>query len=111
MACSVVPYPALRGQYLGISIDVPIAGVFVLFVSQVPLRLACCGDRYMAQPDFKIDCAEFAEISDAPKALMQYLLALHKFVLAARPIEEKRKTVHKLRAFMKARQCAWFPGH
>ncbi len=61
--------------------------------------------RYMAQPDFKHDCADYAEISDAPKALMDYLLAVHKFMLAARPVEADRKEVHKLRAFMKTRQC------
>ena len=65
--------------------------------------------RYIAQPDFKLDCADFADISDAPKAMMDYMMALHKFILAARPIEEDRRTVHKLRAFMKARQCtSWW---
>jgi hypothetical protein len=60
--------------------------------------------RYTTQPDFKTDCADFAAISDAPAAMMEYLLALQRFVVAARPIEPHRKVVQKSRAFMKARQ-------
>jgi hypothetical protein len=69
-----------------------------------------CTCRYMSQPDFKHDCADFAEVSDAPKALMDYLLAVHRFMIAARPVEDDRKEVHKLRGFMKTRQCTGPPA-
>ena len=79
-----------------------VARVFLAFLLSFPFPGV---GRYIAQPDFKLDCADFAEVSDAPKTLMEYLMALHKFMLAARPIEPDRKTVHKLRAFMQTRQC------
>jgi hypothetical protein len=38
--------------------------------------------------------------------MMEYLLATQRFIIAARPIEHDRQQVHRLRAFMKSKQCA-----
>jgi hypothetical protein len=62
--------------------------------------------RYLAQPEFRMDCADFRDISDAPGTMMEYLLATQRFIIAARPIEHDRQQVHRLRAFMKSKQCA-----
>lgn len=77
---------------------------FALCDSDKPERVT----RYMSQPDFHADCADYHAVSDAPGAMMNYLLAAQRFIMAARGIEKERQTVQRLTGYMKVRQSVLY---
>ena len=63
--------------------------------------------RYITHPDFHPDNLEFFIIADVAQGLVRWLLHIHPFVLAARPIDEERRKVLALRVRVTQKQGAW----
>lgn len=60
--------------------------------------------RYITHPDFHADHVELFIVSDVAISLCKWVLQLHPFVLAARPIEETRLLTLGMRARAKQKQ-------